>query len=160
MPSTSRLTLHPATSPAPAGRNTCRLNRLGLSLLSLASWILSHMAAGIRRFFDLPADVVEKSLKRLSTQSSLNGLFQANALPDVQTQSVRNAFEPHHALDGMLPGTRPGMFQEPGSGAPTVKKIGARMCSSPSLLHKSPAFNGQNGSQASCHENGSGMRCN
>ncbi len=159
MPSTSRLILHPATPLPPASRNIRLPNRLGFWLLSLASWTLSRMAAAIRKSFDLPADVVERSLKRISAQAGLQGQSQANAVTGMQTQSVRNAFKPHHTLNEMLPGTHPRMFQETKRGAPTVKKIGARMRSFPSLLHKSPAFLGQNGSQASHHENGSGMRC-
>lgn len=158
MPSTSRLILHPATPLPPASRTIRLPNRLGLCLLSLASWTLSRMAAAIRNSFDLPADVVESSLKRISAQSGLQGQSQANAVTGMQTQSVRNALEPHHVLDGMLPGMRPGMIQEIKRGSPTVKKIGARMRSSPTFLQRSPAHLGQDRFQASHPANATGMR--
>lgn len=95
---------------------------LGLWLLFSVVWVLAHAAETIKKSFDLPADAMEKSLKRFSEQSGLEVLFPTDAVAGVRTQSVRGAMTSRQALDGMLAGTGLGVFQDPKSGALTVKK--------------------------------------
>jgi len=90
-------------------------------------------AVAPERSFDLPADVIEKSLKRFSAQSGLQVLFPTDAVAGVRSRPVRGEMTSRQALDQMLVGTGFAAFQDPKSGALTVKKLPA----SPSTPHKS-----------------------
>lgn len=115
-----RLAASPSTlSPLRCGRLLLRL--IGLWLLSSVVWVLVHAADAIKKSFDLPADAVEKSLKRFSVQSGFEVLFSPDVVAGLRTQPVRGAMTPQQALDGMLAGTGLITFQDPKSGALTVR---------------------------------------
>lgn len=118
----SRCTARSAALPPPPSRGTRLWTLLGVWLLSSVVWVLAHAAEALKKSFNLPADAVEQSLKRFSAQSGLEVLFPTDAVAGVRTQSVRGAMTPRQALDGMLAGTGLGVFQDPKSGALTVKK--------------------------------------
>lgn len=95
---------------------------VGIWLLSSVVLVMACAAEAIKKSFDLPADVIEKSLKRFSEQSGLEVLFPTDAVEGVRTQVVRGTMTSREALDRMLAGTDFGVVQDPKSGALTVRK--------------------------------------
>jgi iron complex outermembrane receptor protein len=90
------------------------------------------------RSFDLPADVIEKSLKRFAAQSGLQVLFPTDAVAGVRSRPVQGEMTSRQALDQMLVGTGFAAVQDPKSGALTVKKLPAEPpASAPSSPYKS-----------------------
>jgi TonB-dependent receptor len=98
----------------------CALAAVGI--LWAACPVPGHAAEPTEKAFDLPADVLEKSLKLFSGQSGLQVLFPTDAVAGVRTQPVRGAMTSRQALDRMLAGTGFTAVQDPKSGALTVKK--------------------------------------
>lgn len=99
--------------------------RLG-HFLSIVGLMLS--AAGLagdspKRYFDLPPDSAERSLKRLSEQSGREVLFPADAVDGVRTRGVQGEMTPIQALDAMLVGTTLIGVQDDRNGSLTVKKF-------------------------------------
>src|SRR5688572_1744779 len=95
---------------------------VGFWLLSAVVCVMSHAAEAIKRSFDLPADSIEKSLKRFSSQSGLEVLFPTDAVAGGRTQPVRGVMTSRAAIDAMLRGTGYAVFQDPRSGALTVRR--------------------------------------
>jgi len=115
---------------------------VGLWLLAAVACVLSHAAEAIKMSFDLPADTIEKSLKRYSIQSGLEVLFPTDAVIGGRTRAVRGEMTPGQALDGMLVGSHLVAFQDPHSGALTVvrqPKGGESRASSPKTIRSKPS---------------------
>src|SRR5687768_2010552 len=68
------------TSPRPIRRLT---QAVGFWLLSMVVCVLAHAAEAIKKSFDLPADSIERSLKRFSAQSGLEVLFPTDTVAGV-----------------------------------------------------------------------------
>jgi outer membrane receptor protein involved in Fe transport len=92
-------------------------------------------AEGTKTSFDLPADVLEKSVKRFAAQSGLEVLIPSDALAEVRTKAVRGEMTSRQALDAMLAGTGLTVLQDPKTGALAVRK-------------ETPGPNGQRAAQA------------
>jgi outer membrane receptor protein involved in Fe transport len=72
--------------------------------------------------FDLPADVLERTLKQFADQSGLEVLIPSEPLARVPTQAVRGKMTALEALERMLAGSGLQIVQEPSSGAVTLRK--------------------------------------
>lgn len=72
--------------------------------------------------FDLPADTLERSVKRFAAQSGLEVLIPGDSLSEVRTQTVRGTMTSRQALDAMLAGTGLAVLQDPKSGAFAIRK--------------------------------------
>lgn len=85
---------------------------------------LSHLAGAeaAKAHFDLPSDVLEKSLKRFSAQSGLEVLVQSDAFAEIRTRPVRGRMSSREALDAMLVGTGLKVLQDPKTGAFAVHR--------------------------------------
>lgn len=94
--------------------------KIGLWLLSVVVCVLAQAAEVIRKSFDLPADTIERSLRRFAEQSQLEVLFPTDAVAGGRTQPVHGMLPPREALDRLLAGTAFVAYQEPRSGALTV----------------------------------------
>lgn len=115
----------PSSGPACARPRPPRAARrvvtcVGLWLLAAVVCVLAHAAEVIRRSFDLPADALERSLKRYAEQAETEVLFSTDAVAGERTQPVRGELTPREALERMLAGTRFAVFHEPRTGALTL----------------------------------------
>jgi catecholate siderophore receptor len=125
MPALRRPLVSVAPSPGrPAAwrllARTVRVVALWLVTLSLVGY--ARAADTARKSFDLPADLIEPSLKRFSAQSGLQVLFPTDAVAGLHTAAVRGELTSRAALDRLLAGTGFEAFQDPKSGAFTVRK--------------------------------------
>lgn len=93
-----------------------------MCLVSLPASADLHGAAAAKTSFDLPADVLEKSVKRFAAQSGLEVLIPSDALAGVRTRGVRGEMTSRQALDAMLAGTGLTVLQDPKTGAFSVRK--------------------------------------
>ncbi|MDI1335182.1 MAG: TonB-dependent receptor [Lacunisphaera sp.] len=97
-------------APRPSGAHG-GAPRLG-SLTALFALVLALLhpvnlraEEGKKRDFDLPADVAEKSLKRLASQSGVEVVVGTEVASKVRTNAVRGEFSPLVAATRMLSGT-------------------------------------------------------
>jgi outer membrane receptor protein involved in Fe transport len=89
--------------------------------------------------FDLPADTLEKSVKRFAAQTGLEILIAGDALAETRTKPVRGRFTPRHALDHMLQGTGLSVLQDPNSGALAIRReVSPRAAPTPPKPAKNP----------------------
>lgn len=95
---------------------------LSLLCLMLTMLVPAKAAEHPKQQFDLPADTVENSLKRLSEQSGVEVLYPSNFGRDVRTNAVKGEFTPFEALTEMLAGTNLVAAQDEKTGALTVKR--------------------------------------
>ncbi len=72
--------------------------------------------------FDLPADSLERSVKRFAAQTGLEILIAGDAVGETRTKAVRGRYTPRQALDAMLKGTGLAVLQDPNSGALAIRK--------------------------------------
>lgn len=84
--------------------------------------VLAKPSLSSSRYFDLPADLAENSLKRLSEQSGWEVLFPADAVAGIRTNAVRGEMPPKSALDAMLQGTLLVGIQDERNGSLTVQR--------------------------------------
>lgn len=94
------------------------------------------------RQFDLPADIAERSLKRLAEQSGREVLFPADVVEGVRTRAVQGEMTPQAALNAMLSGTTLVGVQDEKTGSLTVRR------------EKPPAESEKNGSWAALPKSG------
>jgi len=106
---------------------------LGVWLMTVVVCVFSHAAGAIKKSFDLPADAIERSLKRYAEQSLLEVLFPTDAVAGERTQPVQGQMTPREALDRMVLGTKFAAFQEPRSGALTIVPRNGASKSGPSV---------------------------
>ncbi len=128
-------------APVPEPHAALRIGRRPFNLLgfwvlySLGSMLGLAAAEANGRIFSLPADFIEPSLKRFSTQSGLQVLFPTDAVAAVRTQPVQGTFSALQALERMLAGTGFSVFQDPKSGALTVRRNPVSRAEAP--IHRS-----------------------
>ncbi len=79
-------------------------------------------AAPAKVAFDLPADSLEKSVKRFAVQSGLEVIIPSDELADVRTRAVNGEMTSREALDAMLAGTGVQVFEDPRTGAFALRK--------------------------------------
>jgi hypothetical protein len=72
--------------------------------------------------FDLPADTLEKSVKRFAAQTGVEILIPSDAVASVRTKPVQGRMTHREALDAMLAGTGLSVLRDPKSGALAVRK--------------------------------------
>lgn len=72
--------------------------------------------------FDLPADTADRALKRFSEQANVDVLIDQKIAHDVHTLAVTGEMSPRQALDAMLADSGLVVFQDPKSGAFTVRR--------------------------------------
>lgn len=72
--------------------------------------------------FDLPADLAERSIKRLSRQSGVDVLLPTNLVREVRTNAVKGRYTAREALDSMLDGTGFVSARDGKTGALTVRR--------------------------------------
>lgn len=87
--------------------------------------IAGAAAGAARRSFDLPADILEKSVKLFAAQSGLEVLIPGDAVADVRTTAVRGEMTSRQALDAMLRDTGLDVLEDPATGAFAVRKAPA-----------------------------------
>lgn len=101
-----------------------RLLRLFVFLGGPAAVVL--VAAEAAKFsFNLPVDVLEKSVKRFAAQSGLEVLIPGDEVAEIRTQAVRGEMTSQDALDAMLAGTGLNALRDPKTGAFAVRKDAA-----------------------------------
>ncbi|MBX7122469.1 MAG: hypothetical protein K1X42_10100 [Opitutaceae bacterium] len=99
---------------------------LRLCLISaLACCLIAVPMAAAEVAFDLPADTLENSAKRFSTQSGFEILLPGDAVADLRTQPVRGRMAPLKALEAMVAGTGLTVLRDPKSGAFAIKRESA-----------------------------------
>ncbi len=81
-----------------------------------------HGAEVVKASFDLPADALEKSVKRFAMQSGLEVLIPSDAFAAIRTRAVRGEMTAREAVDAMLAGTELTVLQDPKTGAFAVLK--------------------------------------
>jgi outer membrane receptor protein involved in Fe transport len=74
-----------------------------IGMMGSAAW-MSAVESGARKF-DVPADLVEKSLRVFSVQSGCEVLFSSDAASGVRTNAINGEFLPGEAVKKMLAGT-------------------------------------------------------
>jgi outer membrane receptor protein involved in Fe transport len=77
----------------------------------------------VRKLFDLPSDLAEKSLRRFSAQSGVQVLFPTAVVAGVRTQPVHGTFTSREALEHMLEKTPLRIVQNEKTGSLTVTRI-------------------------------------
>lgn len=93
------------------------------ALLACAATFAMVRGAEVRtRSFDLPADLLENTIKRFAAQSELEVLIPSDALAEVRTRPVRGEMTSRAALEAMLVGTGLIPLQDPKTGAFTLRK--------------------------------------
>jgi iron complex outermembrane receptor protein len=107
------------TSRPPAGA----LRRLVTLLLSF--WLLSPAlpaAESVKRAFDIPADVAEKSLKTFAAQAGVEVLFGTATTSKIQTNAVKGTYATRDAITRLLAGTSLVVSEDEKTGALTVSR--------------------------------------
>ncbi|HRE82372.1 MAG TPA: TonB-dependent receptor [Opitutaceae bacterium] len=89
--------------------------------------------------FNLAEDALENSLRQFADQSGLEVLIPSETFAHVRTKAVRGKMPPGTALRLMLAGTDLTVFEEPRSGALTLKRKPAREAVSKGRLGRGPA---------------------
>src|SRR5437868_3101962 len=77
----------------------------GRVLLVFALAAISWAAEAPRRAIDLPADSLEQSLKRLSTQAGVQIIFSPELTDGIRTKSLKGEFTVVEAANRLLAGT-------------------------------------------------------
>jgi iron complex outermembrane recepter protein len=95
--------------------------RLCVTLMLSLTLVLAA-ADRSRKFFDLPRDRADRSLKRFSEQSGLEIIFSAQVARSVETQSVKGEMDSNAALAAMLADTGLEAVQEPKTGAFSIRR--------------------------------------
>ncbi|MDP3072945.1 MAG: hypothetical protein Q8N18_21815 [Opitutaceae bacterium] len=104
-------------------RLACRYRLvLALGLMAFSSFAPAFAADAANTVFDLPADALEKSVKRFASQSGLEVLIPSDTLAEVRTRPVRGKMTSREALDAMLAGTGLTVLQDSRTGALAVKR--------------------------------------
>lgn len=128
----------------------------GLSLLATAAL---GAAEPVKQRFDLPANTVEISLKRLSEQSGVEVLFPTNFARDVRTNPVSGEFTAREALERLLEGTVLMAAQDAKTGALTVRRRADATAEKKAAARAEPTpitrAEGQSGSSANKADRGS-----
>ena len=98
------------------------LHVLGVSAAAtIASGSIAADAA--KRQFDLPADAVEQSLKRLSIQSKLQVVFASELTDGIRANAVKGEFTPMEAANRLLAGTSLRATHDEKTGVLSVTRI-------------------------------------
>ena len=84
-----------------------RVRLLGAFALASLTWSLSAAegATAVRKFFDLPAEDAERSLRRFSAQAGVELIYSTEIAAGVRTNAVRGEFLPREAAEQLLRGT-------------------------------------------------------
>lgn len=91
-------------------------------LFSLVMGLRVPAAESAIKFFDLPADAAEKSLRLFSTQSGRQVGFPTDITRGVTSRAVRGDFPPEKALALLLSDTGLTAVQDPKTGAFAVRR--------------------------------------
>lgn len=116
---------------------------IGFWLLAAVVCVLANAAEVIKRSFDLPADAIERSLKRYAEQSQLEILFPTDLVVGARTQPVRGDMHPLEALERMLAGTKFTSLRESSSGAITIirrRETNAASAGNPYEISRNPTM--------------------
>lgn len=92
------------------------------SLVSVFLATALYAADPTPRKFDVPSDLAEKSLKVFSAQADTDLIFDAKIVRGVKTNPIAGEMSARSALEAMLAGTDLVVFQDPRSGALTVRR--------------------------------------
>lgn len=110
-----------------------------------AACLLAGANGTAKHVFDLPADSVENSVKKLSRQSGVDILVSSKVVRGVRTKPVKGEYTAREALEIMLAGTDLVVEQDEKTGALTVRrKEGARMAA-PTGGIEGAVYNSSNG---------------
>lgn len=97
------------------------LRRLIAFAVAVSLPCLAHAVEAAKIKFDLPADVVARSLKTFAHQSGLEVLISAELGRGVRTQPVKGEFTPREAVNRMLSRTGLAANQDEKTGAMVIK---------------------------------------
>lgn len=83
-------------------------------------------AEGVRRTFDIPAGLAERSLRQYSAQSGVQLIYPTAVVRGVQTQAIKGQFTDREALDRMFASTPLRAVRDEKTGALTITRQPAR----------------------------------
>lgn len=114
------MTSHRPTPTAGVRHLRWPASRLLLWCLLPALFSLAPAAERMKKTFNIPADIADKSLKQFAAQAGLEVLFSPKSTVHVRTNPVKGDYAPQEAIEQMLSGTALVATHDEKSGAFTV----------------------------------------